>query len=200
MSELLTGLSIGLAAGVSPGPLQALVVTSTLARGFGAGVRVGVAPLLTDTPIVILSLVAVGAISDGALRTLAMAGGLLVTGMGLWELRVASTVRTRPAAVESGTGGDLVRGALVNVASPHPWLFWVTAGAPVLVTAWRADPIRSVLFLVGFYSMLVGAKVALAAAVAAGRSRLDLAWRRRLGVTGGGLLVVGGVLLVLRAW
>ena len=35
-------------------------------------------------------------------------------------------------------------------------------------------------FNVGFYGMLVGSKVALAALVASGRGRLPLAWRERL--------------------
>jgi len=45
------GLGLGLAAGASPGPLLTLVVSSTLARGFGAGLRVALAPVLTDAPI-----------------------------------------------------------------------------------------------------------------------------------------------------
>jgi threonine/homoserine/homoserine lactone efflux protein len=36
MELMLVGLGLGLAAGVSPGPLLTLVVSSTLARGFGA--------------------------------------------------------------------------------------------------------------------------------------------------------------------
>ena len=34
------GLGLGLAAGISPGPLLALLISSTLERGFGAGLRV----------------------------------------------------------------------------------------------------------------------------------------------------------------
>ena len=28
---------------------------------------------------------------------------------------------------------DLRRSALVNALSPHPWLFWITVGGPLLV-------------------------------------------------------------------
>lgn len=87
MAELLAGLSIGLAAGISPGPLQALVVTSTLRGGFGAGWRVAAAPLLTDVPIVTIALFAVGSLSDAWVRGLALIGGIIVIVFGLWELR-----------------------------------------------------------------------------------------------------------------
>lgn len=200
MTELFTGLSIGLAAGISPGPLQTLVVTSTLSRGFGAGVRVGIAPLISDTPIVGLSLVAVAAIPDRAVRLLAIGGGVLVLAMGLWELLSARSAEAETDAGPTKGIGDLMRGGLVNLISPHPWLFWVTAGAPLLVTAWRANPAKAVAFLAGFYVTLLGSKIALAGVVAVGRSRLSGMWRRRLVLAGGALLVVGGVLLIVRAW
>ncbi len=56
MELVLIGLGLGLAAGVSPGPLLTLVVSSTLARGFGAGLRVALAPVLTDAPIIVLAI------------------------------------------------------------------------------------------------------------------------------------------------
>ena len=53
MEDLVVALTLGLAAGVSPGPLLALVVSATLERGFGAGLRVASAPLVTDLPIIL---------------------------------------------------------------------------------------------------------------------------------------------------
>lgn len=193
MTELIAGLSIGLAAGLAPGPLQTLVFTATLQRGFGAGWRVAVAPLLTDAPIVTLAVVAVGALPDDGLRLLGIAGGVAVAAFGVWELIGAHRS-------VSGTGdspsGDLWRGAIANALSPHPWLFWALAGGPLLVDAWSEAPGRAVAFLVGFYGTLVGSKLALAAVVATGRERLPAAWRRRLVVAGGALLILGGVTLV----
>lgn len=197
MAELVAGLSIGLAAGISPGPLQALIVTSTLRNGFGAGWRVAIAPLLTDVPIIVAAILAVGALPVTWAEVLGLVGGAVVIAFGTWEMRSAF----RPIAVsEVGpTGRDVWRGVLVNALSPHPWVFWIAAGAPFLVGAWTADPWRGVAFVAGFYILLVGSKVALAAGVAMSRSRLSAAWRARLIFTGGALLVVGGTLLVARA-
>ena len=199
MSQLLAGVALGLGAGITPGPLLTLVLTSTLQRGFGAGLRVAVAPLITDAPIILLAVAVVSSVSDGVLRGLGIVGGFVVVAMGgrtIWEAG-----RLHGADDERVVAGaqDLWRGVLVNALSPHPWIFWLGAGAPLLVTAWRDSAAQGVLFLVGFYVLLVGSKVGVAWAVAQGRRRLSDRWRRRLLVIGGILLVLGGGVLAWEA-
>jgi threonine/homoserine/homoserine lactone efflux protein len=199
MSQLLAGIALGLGAGITPGPLLTLVLTSTLQRGFGAGLRVAVAPLITDAPIILLAVAVVSSVSDGVLRGLGIVGGFVVVAMGgrtIWEAG-----RLHGADDERVVAGaqDLWRGVLVNALSPHPWIFWLGAGAPLLVTAWRDSAAQGVLFLVGFYVLLVGSKVGVAWAVAQGRRRLSDRWRRRLLVIGGILLVLGGGVLAWEA-
>jgi len=197
MTELLVGLSLGLGAGLAPGPLQTLVITSTLERGFGGGLRVAVAPLLTDAPIIGLTVALVSSIPDGAMRLLGISGGLIVIVIGAWTVLTVHKAEER-AEVDPGPK-DVWRGVLVNAVSPHPWIFWIGIGAPLLVSAWRRSPGFGVAFLVGFYGMLVGSKVVLAGVVAAGRSRLSPGLRSRFMVGGGLLLVVGGVVLLWEA-
>lgn len=197
MTELVAGLALGLGAGLSPGPLLTLVVTSTLERGFGAGARVAIAPLLTDAPIIVLTVAVVSSVSVAVLRGLGVAGGLVVAAMGLWTVATARRpVRESEAAPPSR---DVWRGVLVNVVSPHPWIFWVGVGAPLLVSAWRDAPGRGVAFIVGFYLLLIGSKVIVAWFVARAGRRLGPDWRRRLLLAGGSLLVVGGIVLAVEA-
>jgi len=199
VTELAAGLSIGLAAGISPGPLMTLVVTATLRRGFGAGWRTAVAPLLTDAPIVVVAVAALSALPESWVRWLGLGGGFVVIAFGLWEIsRGAAPLPEGEAS--GGSAGDVWRGVAVNALSPHPWIFWVTAGGPLLVETWREAPGGAVAFLAGFYAALVGSKIGLAGVVAAGRRRLSERWRRRLVVGGGVLLVAGGAVLVWRAW
>jgi threonine/homoserine/homoserine lactone efflux protein len=199
VTELVAGLSIGLAAGITPGPLMTLVVTATLRRGFGAGWRTAVAPLLTDVPIVALAVAAISALPEAGVRGLGIGGGLVVMAFGLWELSHVVNAVPEDGDV-GGTSADVWRGVAVNALSPHPWIFWATAGGPLLVDAWSEAPGGAVAFLLGFYVALVGSKVALAGVVGAGRRRLPEHWRRRLVVIGGLLLIAGGSILVWRAW
>jgi threonine/homoserine/homoserine lactone efflux protein len=62
-----------------------------------------------------------------------------------------------------------VKGALTNALSPHPWVFWITVGAPILSQGGLAG---GAVFLGAFYLMLVGTKAAIAVVVSAGRQRL----------------------------
>ncbi len=192
MDLVLLGLSLGLGAGLAPGPLLALVVSATLERGFAAGARVAIAPLLVDTPIVVICLLVLDALPESALGWIAIAGGLYVAWLG-----VEAVARHSGAAAETAATGELRRGALVNVLSPHPWLFWLSVGGPIVVHAGSA--LRAAGFVVAFYALLVGTKVALAALVARGRRRLlGTAGHRRALVAAGALLVAAGALLVVQ--
>jgi threonine/homoserine/homoserine lactone efflux protein len=191
---LLLGLSLGLGAGLAPGPLLAVVIRSTLEGGFAAGARVACGPLVTDLPIIVFAVVLAAELPDEALAALGVAGGLFVLWLGVEALR------DLPAPVEAAVGAPAVagasvrRGALVNVLSPHPWIFWVTVGAPILADAGVGG---SILFLVAFYTLLVGTKVAIAAALGAGRERLLRGRGYALALRGSGvLLLAAGALLI----
>lgn len=195
MSALLAGLGLGFSAGISPGPLMSLVITTALARGFAAGLRVAVAPLLTDLPIVAAAVLFVAAIPEGVQALLAAVGGAYVLYLGADALRAARTARLGGAAPQAARR-DVVRGALVNLLSPHPWLFWLSVGGPLLAAAWRVGSLHAAAFLFGFYGLLVGSKIGVAWAVAAGRRFLtDHTYRLLLAASGVLLFVFGGLLL-----
>lgn len=198
MTFLFAGVSLGMAAGVSPGPLMTLVITRTLARGFGAGLRVAIAPLLTDLPIIVISLLFFSMLPPLLETILTVTGGRFVLYLAwetLSEARHATLIDshgTAPAAASD----DIWRGVLVNFLSPHPWLFWMTVAAPILMNAWQTSALAALGFLVGFYGLLVGGKVLLALAVAGGRRFLTDAWYRRLLAASGLLLAIFGLLLL----
>ena len=198
LTTFLTGLSLGFGAGISPGPLTTLVITTALERGFGAGLRIAIAPLLTDLPIIVIALLIFNVLPMGFAAILAAAGGLVVIYLGIETL-----LRARHAELTHATNSsqkrsqDLWRGMLVNMLSPHPWLFWLSVGSPILTTAWQAAIVSAVAFLFGFYGLLVGSKIGLAWAVAGGRHFLtDRAYRWIL--AGSGLLLIGFGLLLLK--
>jgi threonine/homoserine/homoserine lactone efflux protein len=91
-----------------------------------------------------------------------LAGAVVVAHLALDALPARPASAARPVS-------DLRRGALVNVLSPHPWLFWITVGGPLLVDAADRSIALAAGFAGAFYVLLVGTKVALAGLVAAGR-------------------------------
>jgi threonine/homoserine/homoserine lactone efflux protein len=189
LEYLATGVVLGLAAGFAPGPLLALVLAQSIRFGTREGLKVAAAPLLTDLPIVILATALVAAAAGtagGLLGVISLAGAAFVAYLGIESIRTTGVQAGRPdEAPRSWT-----RGALVNALSPHPYIFWITVGAPMLIRAWADGPLAAAAFLVGFYACLVGAKMLLA--VIAGRS----GGRLRGGAYRAVMVVLGALLLL----
>jgi threonine/homoserine/homoserine lactone efflux protein len=54
---------------------------------------------------------------------------------------------------------SLRKGVITNFLSPHPYLFWMTIGAPIVLRAFQVNIASAVSFIAGFYVFLVGSKV-----------------------------------------
>ena len=191
LEYLATGVVLGLAAGFAPGPLLAFILAQSIRFGTREGLKVAVAPLITDLPIVILAtaLVVVAAeTAGGLLGAISLAGSAFVAYLGIESIRATAVQAGRPDEAPR----SWARGALVNALSPHPYIFWITVGAPILIRAWADGPLAAVAFLVGFYACLVGAKMLVA--VIAGRSGGRLQCRGYRAV-----MVVLGILLIFFA-
>ena len=197
MNELLLGLSLGFGAGISPGPLLTLVMTTTLQRGLLAGIRVALSPLVTDAPIILLCVLVLSSLPPSFHGIISLIGGLFVIYLGIDGLREARHATLEIKASNDSGARDLLRGALVNALSPHPWLFWLGVGAVKVTDAWKQSPVNAFAFLFGFFLLLIGCKVLIASGLAFGRRWLTLPLYRGLLMVGGlALLAAGGFLLL----
>ncbi|MBU0755901.1 MAG: LysE family translocator [Planctomycetes bacterium] len=167
LSLLLSGLVFGLSAGLMPGPLFALLLAQTLRYGAREGVKVALAPLLTDPPIVALAFFLVSAISriGPLLGAIALLGGAYLFYLGLEGL----CFKGSDTAERQVDPRSVQKGVIANFLNPSPYLFWCTVGAPCVLKSLGRSYLPAVLFFAGFYLMLVGAKVLLALGV--GRTR-----------------------------
>ncbi|MBE7370361.1 LysE family translocator [Dermacoccus barathri] len=199
ISTVVTALGLGLAAGVSPGPLLVLVVTATLRGGLRRGLAVACVPLLSDAVVVGVTLLALGRMPTSWLAWLGVVGGIAVAAVGVQTMREArSESLALGADAPRRTGRDEVRRAIaLNLVSPHPWISWLTFLGPLTVTAWRSSPAAAIAFVAVFYLMLVGAKAVLAVLVSRGRDRLtDTGYRRAVVLAGWALVALGVVMAV----
>ena len=100
LTAALGGAALGLTGGLAPGPLTALVMTQTLRHGTGEGVKVSLAPVITDGPLLLLGALAADWLARSAV---VFAGiGLLGAGflffLGLESLRAGRCRLLRAAA------------------------------------------------------------------------------------------------------
>jgi threonine/homoserine/homoserine lactone efflux protein len=156
-----TGAVLGLAGGLTPGPLTALVMTQTLQHGTREGVKVALVPVCTDGPLVVASAFLVVSLegADTALGILGLVGAAFL----LW---LAWDTSRAPAPTSSATPSEEARSVqkalMTNLLNPHPYLFWITVGGPIVAAAWTAGGTVLVGFCAGFFGCLCGSKVALA--------------------------------------
>jgi threonine/homoserine/homoserine lactone efflux protein len=194
-------LILGATSAISPGPLLALVVSTTLHRGFLAGLRIAVAPLLTDAPILGIGLLTLHALPAAALGGIGLAGGLFLVGLGIEEALKARHALL-PSLAMPAVGGEheLLQGVVVNLLNPSPWLFVLTVMAPLLAVTWPRNPASAVGFVVVFYLLLVGGKIALAAALTILRSHFRPRLYRGALLLAALLLCAVGAGLAWRGW
>ena len=167
---LTIGIVLGLSAGLAPGPLLTLVVSETLQHDVKAGIKVAIAPIITDFPIVVLTLFVLSKLSNfhNILGFISLVGGFVILYMGYKSVSLKGVElnlqKTKPKS--------LVKGILANVLSPHPYLFWFSVGAPVMTKAMDKNIIAAIAFIGSFYCLLVGSKIFLAVLV--GKSKYFL--------------------------
>jgi threonine/homoserine/homoserine lactone efflux protein len=155
LSFFLQGAAIGISAGASPGPLQALLLTETLSGGWKRGLPVTLAPLITDAPIILFALVLLNQVPPLFLQIVSLAGGILLLYLawGNWK-----QVRTSDFLVPEKTrdSGGLKKAILMNWLSPHPYIFWTLVNGPILLSGLRQSTLHGGAFLLGFYGIFTG--------------------------------------------
>lgn len=193
-SFLVYGAVLGLSAGLSPGPLLALVISQTLQHGTREGLRIALAPLFTDLPIVCLGLFLFTGLRepDFALGIVSFIGFIFIGYLG------ATSLRQKPVELDLAQDAprSYLKGVFANALSPHPYLFWLTVGVPTLLKA-NSQSLGSVfVFIASFYICILGSKMVLALVI--GRSRNFLTGARYVWVMRslGFLLIVFSLVLL----
>jgi len=171
MTFLTIGILLGLSAGFSPGPILTLVISETLQHDIKSGVKVALAPVITDLPIIIVTLWFVTQIAhfNIILGIISLVGGCVILVMGFQSIRIKEVT----LGLQEVKSNPFTKGILVNVLSPHPYLFWLSVGAPIVTKAMNDSIFAPLAFISSFYVLLVGSKIILAMAV--GKSKTFLA-------------------------
>ena len=157
---LSSGIILGLASGFAPGPIMVLVIAETLRHNMKAGVIVALAPLVTDIPIILLAVYILSKIShlEMILGFISLFGGLFIMYLGYESLRTTGVNLELAAANPK----SFRKGVITNALSPHPYLFWMTVGTPMIMKAWTDSIPSAAAFIGSFYLFLVGTKVVIA--------------------------------------
>lgn len=153
-----------------------------------------IVPIITDLPIIVVSYFLLTRLTglEVVLGAICLVGGLYVLYLAYEALFASPVTLTLPKEQAQ----SVKKGVIVNALSPHPYMFWITVGGPLVVKALANGIMAPLAFLGSFYIFLVGSKIVLAAAVAKSRKFLtSKGYLYSMHILGGGLAFFAFLLL-----
>lgn len=151
-------------------------------------------PIFTDFPIVFFSIYILQNLSntDFMLGLLSISGGFFLIYLAIQNFRFVPDSKNATPDYKS----SLKIGIITNFLSPHPYLFWITIGAPIFIKAGNSLTTSSAAFIIGFYIILVSSKVIIALITSRVKSFLSSrTYKNTMKIIGIILLVLSGIIL-----
>lgn len=148
---ILQGIGYGFAAAVQPGPFQTYMISQTLTKGWKRSLLIAFSPLVSDGPIIALCLLVLNRVPAWLLRFLYIAGGLFVLYLAYGAYTSWKNFDLDKRSAETDNQKSILKGALMIMISPGPYVYWTLVTGPVLLRGWRESPILGLGFLTGFY-------------------------------------------------
>ena len=166
------GLALGVIEGIKPGPLLTMVIRETLSGGLRAGIWTAAAPIFTDGPLVIVSLIAASWVSTLPTILIAIsilgAGYLLKMGLECFTIEPPS-----PDLAEIDVSDSFKRGVLTNLLNPNVYIFWFLIGGPLMASAADKEPLAPVAYALTFLISIIIVKSLIAVAFDRTRGNLS---------------------------
>jgi len=185
---IISGIVFGLGGGLTPGPLMTLVITETLKHGTKEGLKVAMAPLITDFPVVLISILLLSKLSEIniIIGIISLVGAIFLVYLGY------ESFTFKGVEIDEGyfKPQSLKKGIIANIFNPAPILFWISVGAPTVLKGYDVSLMAAIYFIFFMYFFLVGSK--LLTAMLIGKSRQFLKSRNYMLI----IKILGVVLFV----
>ncbi len=159
---LISGIIFGLTSGITPGPLLTLVISETLKFNKKEGIKVAIAPLITDLPIILTTMLILSKLLtfNFALGFISILGSIFIGYLAFKNIFYKNNISLELEPVEKPA--SLRKGITVNFFNPNPYIFWFTVGTPTVLKAWDVSVYAAFLFIAGFYFFIIGSQISVA--------------------------------------
>jgi threonine/homoserine/homoserine lactone efflux protein len=200
-------VAIGFSVASIPGPTIILISAETLRNGARAGLATMAAPILIDATIMIpLGLSLQTFLSKTGEVVLEFVGASFLLWLAIKSLRSATAgsgagIDREGAATNAKVLPSFLKGVLIHLTSPYPYLYWATVGGSFIRQGMEVDGLwGAALFPLGFWLGATGFTVTVIFALARGRRFLPPSIATSLPRLCSILLVAGALYLALCAW
>lgn len=195
MEYFVTGLILGVTAGISPGPLMAVLISETLKGNIKNGLIISIIPVITDIPLIIFLVIFLKQMQyiDLLTRILSFAGFVVLLYYGIKDLLTDKIEINLDVSKIS----SFRKGFITNLLNPHPYIFWGLVGVPFMI---NGTIMQMVLFVVLFFTGIVGSKVTIAILTEKSKKFIHSRYYLYLIKLSGLVLIVFGLILFFRAF
>ncbi|NCN82439.1 MAG: LysE family transporter [Candidatus Pacebacteria bacterium] len=160
-SYLGLGITLGLSAGLIPGPFQSVVISQTLKHGFWEGVKVALSVLFIDIFFILFTLVLLTKfiVSERAMGVLYLVGSAYLFKLAYENFQ---TKQGDFGVAEDKPPNSIRKGMLTLFLRPGSYLFWFTIGGPAIIDSYKSTALATLAFFVGLYVCFIGPNIGVA--------------------------------------
>ncbi len=156
VNNILIGISYALSAGLQPGPLQAFFLAKVAERGWRRTLPAAFAPLISDGPIAVVSILLLNILPETFRNLLQLAGGVLLLYFAWNAYRHWRDDQVIEFEDSESTPKTIFQAALINLLNPNPYLGWSLVMGPAVLAAWDKSPGTAATLLLAFYITMIG--------------------------------------------
>ncbi|MDF1531070.1 MAG: LysE family transporter [ANME-2 cluster archaeon] len=192
LTMLFIGFSVGLTGALVPGPMLFATIETSLTRGWTSGPRVVSGHALVELLVFVFIVTGFSALaSHGVILWISIIGGAVLVIFGVMTIKEGKT-----ATLSGGSTvfkSPFLAGIITSVSHPYFWLWWLTAGAGLILMGLEASLFAASIFLVGHLMADLGWYTLVSTAMSRGKSLMSEVLYRRVLMGCGVFLMVFGV-------
>ncbi len=155
LGTLLIGIGYALSAGLQPGPLQAFFLAKVSEQGWRRTLPAAFAPLVSDGPIALVSILLLNILPAGFRDLLQLGGGILLCIFAWSAFRSWKQDQPQDPESSNATPRTVLQAALINLLNPNPYLGWSLVMGPAVLSAWADGPGTAAALLLAFYITMI---------------------------------------------
>ncbi|MCL7414437.1 MAG: LysE family translocator [ANME-2 cluster archaeon] len=191
LKMLVIGFSVGLTGALVPGPMLFATIETSLTRGWTSGPKVVSGHALIELLVFILIVTGFSALANqDVILWISVVGGAVLVMFGVMTMRQGQTATLFGG--ESVFKSPFAAGVITSISHPYFWLWWLTAGAGMILMGLESSLFAASIFLVGHLMADLGWYTAVSTAMSRGKSLMsELLYQRILMGCGVFLIVFG---------
>lgn len=196
LALLIAAITLGVIEGIKPGPLMAVVISETIIHDWKAGLKVALVPLITDGPVIILSVFLYELLTMNPITqaTIGILGAFILIWLGIDCFRKSEADLTE---INNEVQHSLKKGIITNISNPNMYLYWCLIGAPFLINSYDINTSYPFLFVGGFFTAFIALKLIIAILVDNSKDFLSTTgFKRLLQLSGIALFVFSAMFMI----